>query len=208
MPVAPGLTFGSAVQSCPQAPQLVGSELKLTHFVPHRLGFGETQLDEQAYVDPDPEQSAVGTVQVLPQLPQLSEVLRLVSQPSSARVEQCPYPARQAAGGTLQTPDLQVIPVAPAATFGRAVQSWPQPPQFSGSDARSTQLLPHAFGVAVGQVATHCGPPAPAAHFGAAPVHFCVQPPQVSASSSDASQPSSARDEQCPKLARQADGGT
>jgi hypothetical protein len=48
MPVAPGFTFGSAVQSWLQAPQFVGSEVKFTHFVPQRLGAGETQLDEQA----------------------------------------------------------------------------------------------------------------------------------------------------------------
>jgi hypothetical protein len=138
-----------------QAPQFVGSEAKLTHFVPHRLGAGETQLDEHVYVDPDPEQSAVGAEQVFPQLPQLSDVLTLVSHPSSARVEQCAKPAAQADGGTLHTPDLQVIPVAPAATFGSAVQSCPQAPQFVGLDAKSTQLLPHAFGVAAGQVDTH-----------------------------------------------------
>ena len=42
------MTLGSAVQSWLHAPQFVGSELKLTHFVPHRFGAGATQLDEQA----------------------------------------------------------------------------------------------------------------------------------------------------------------
>ncbi len=157
---------------------------------------------------PEPEQSAVGAVQVLPQVPQLSGVLMLVSQPSSARVEQCAKPGEHAEAGTLHTPALQVIPVAPDATFGSAVQSCPQAPQLSGLVAKSTQLLPQAFGVDVGQVETHCGPLAPAAHFGAAVVHFCVQLPQLCASSSEVSQPSSARDEQCAKLARQAVGGT
>ncbi|HVV17703.1 MAG TPA: hypothetical protein VHH90_10895 [Polyangia bacterium] len=46
--MALAFTFGSAVQSWLQAPQFVGSELKFTHFVPHRLGAGETQLDEHA----------------------------------------------------------------------------------------------------------------------------------------------------------------
>ena len=128
---------------------------------------------------PDPEQSAVGAAQVFVQLPQWSGVLSLVSQPSSARVEQCAYPGVQAAGGTLQRPAWQVMPVAPAATFGRAVQSCPQVPQFCGLDARSTQLLPQLFGVFVGQVATHWGPLAPAEHIGAAVVHLVVQAPQV-----------------------------
>jgi len=196
MPVAPAFTFGSAVQSWPHAPQFVGSVAKLTHFVPHRLGAGATQLDEQVYVEPDAEQSAVGAAQALPHDPQLSGVLMLVSQPSSARVEQCAKPGEHAEAGTLHAPALQVIPVAPAATFGSVVQSCPHAPQLSGLVAKSTQLLPQAFGVAAGQVETHCGPLAAAAHFGAAVVHFCVQLPHVCASSREVSQPSSARDEQ------------
>jgi hypothetical protein len=149
-------------------------------------------------VDPEPEQSAAGAAQVLPQAPQLSGVLRLVSQPSSARVEQCAKPAAQAAGGTLHRPDLHVIPVAPAATFGSVVQSCPQEPQFDTFEAKSRQVLPQEFGVALGQLDTHCGPLAPAAHFDAAVEHFCVQLPQVWASSREVSHPSSAREEQCP----------
>lgn len=169
----------------------------MTHFVLHRLGEGEAQLDEHAYVDPEVEQSAVGATQVFPQAPQLSGVFRLVSQPSSPRVEQCAYPGEHAVAGTLHTPAWQAIPVAPAMTFGSALQSWPQVPQFDASDIRFTQLLVQLFGVAVGQLDTHCGPVAPAAHIDAAPVHFVVQLPHVWASSREASQPSSARDEQC-----------
>ncbi|HVV17702.1 MAG TPA: hypothetical protein VHH90_10890 [Polyangia bacterium] len=148
-------------------------------------------------MDPAAEQSAVGAAQVFPQAPQLSGAVRLVSQPSSARTEQCAYPGAHAAAGTLHTPEWQVMPVAPALTFGSAVQSWPQPPQLSGSDVRLTQLLPQLFGADVGQLDMHCGPLGPDAHRDVVPVHFIVQPPHVWASSSEASQPSSARDEQC-----------
>jgi hypothetical protein len=166
-----------------QAPQFVGSELKLTHFVPHRLGAGESQLDEQAYVDPDAEQSPVGAEQVFAQAPQLAGVFRLVSQPSSARVEQCAYPGEHAAAGTLHTPARQVMPVAPGMTFDRAVQSWPQVPQLSGSDVRLTQLLLQLSGVAVGQLDAHCGPLNPVAHMDIVPGHLAVQLPHVCGSS-------------------------
>jgi hypothetical protein len=149
-------------------------------------------------VDPDAEQSAAGAAQALPQAPQFACVLRLVSHPSSPRVEQCAYPAAQAVAGTLQTPDWQVIPVAPGATFCNAVQSCPQLPQFSGSDIKFAHVVLHVLGADVGQLATHCGPLDPAAHFGAAVPHLVVQLPQVLASTSEVSQPSSALDEQCP----------
>jgi hypothetical protein len=179
-----------------QAPHFVGSELKLTHFVSHASGAGATQLDEHTYVDPDAEQSAVGAAQALPQAPQFACVLRLVSHPSSPRVEQCAYPAAQAEAGTLQTPDWQVIPVAPGATLCNAVQSCPQMPQFSGSDIKFAHVVLHVFGIDIGHVARHCVPLDPAPHFGAAAPHLVVQLPQVLASTREVSQPSSARDEQ------------
>jgi hypothetical protein len=89
MPVAPGFTFGNAVQSCPHVPQFVGSDARLTHLLVQRLGDGATQLDAQAGV-PVVEQSPVGLVHVLPHWPQFEGVVSGVSQPSSARVEQWP----------------------------------------------------------------------------------------------------------------------
>jgi hypothetical protein len=60
------------------------------------------------------------------------------------------------------------------------------------------QLVLHVLGADVGQLDTHCGPVDPAAHIDAAAPHLVVQVPHVLASSRDVSQPSSARDEQCP----------
>jgi hypothetical protein len=87
-----------------QAPQFIGSEVKSTHLLPHRLGAGATQLDEQAYDTPELEQSAVGAEHTLPQLPQFDGELNLVSQPSSGRLEQWAYPGVQADAGTPHTP--------------------------------------------------------------------------------------------------------
>lgn len=100
IPVAPGLTLASVVQLWPQAPQLVTSELRSTHFDPQRSGEGEVQLDEHVGAPVVVEHNAVGAVQTLPHCPQLAGRVRSVSQPSSARVEQCAYPALQALGGT------------------------------------------------------------------------------------------------------------
>jgi hypothetical protein len=104
IPDAPFFTFASDVQSCPQAPQLSGSDWKSTHFVPHGLGAGATQLDAQLGVVEVVEQSAVGALHTRPHCPQLSGRVRSVSQPSSGRDEQCAYPPRHAVTGTEQTP--------------------------------------------------------------------------------------------------------
>jgi len=88
IPVAPGRTSGKAVQSCPQTPQLVGSDLTSTHFEPHRSGNGATQLDAHAAAPVVDEQSAVGAAHFLPHCPQLSDDVVSASQPSSARLEQ------------------------------------------------------------------------------------------------------------------------
>src|SRR5262245_6316794 len=116
IPVAPGLTLGSVVQSWPQLPQLLGSDARSTHFVVQRSGEGAMQLDEQVGAPVLVEQSAVGAVHCRPQAPQLAGRVRSVSQPSSARVEQCAKLETQALAGTLQVPFMHVIPVAPALT--------------------------------------------------------------------------------------------
>jgi hypothetical protein len=190
------------------APQLVGSDVRSTHFVAHRFGDGATQLDEQAKAVPDIEQSAVGATQVFPQEPQFACVLRSVSQPSSGRVEQCPKPAEQAAAGTTQAPELHVTPVAPGLTFGSVVQSWPQVPQFLGSDVRLTQLEPQMLAVGATQLEAHLGPVADVAQRAVGAAHVTPHVPQLFESSRLVSQPSSARDEQWPYPVAQAEGGT
>jgi len=202
------LTLGNAVQSWLQAPQLVGSDFRSTHLVVHKSGEGDAQLDEQVKVVPFIEQSAVGATQVFPHAPQLDCVLRSVSQPSSGRVEQCPKPEAQAAAGTTQAPELHVTPVAPGLTFGSVVQSWPQVPQFFGSDFKSTQVETQTSGVGAAQLAEHCGPVAVDAHKDTVDAHFMPQLPQVCESSKLVSQPSSALDEQWPYPDVQAEAGT
>lgn len=100
MPVAPGRTSASAVQSCPQTPQFVGSDLTSTHFDPHKSGNGETQLEAHAEAPVVDEQSAVGAAHFLPHCPQLSDEVVSASQPSSARLEQWAKPDAHAPGGT------------------------------------------------------------------------------------------------------------
>jgi hypothetical protein len=95
---APGLRCGSAVQSCPQLPQLVGSVLVSTHFDVQRSGVGDAQLDEQVGVPLVVEHSPRGAAQVFVQLPQVWGRVKSVSHPSSGLAEQCPNPVTQAAG--------------------------------------------------------------------------------------------------------------
>lgn len=66
MPVAPTFTLANVAQLCPQAPQLVASELRSTHFDPHKSGEGAVQLEEQVGAPVVVEQRAVGAVQTLP----------------------------------------------------------------------------------------------------------------------------------------------
>lgn len=91
--------------------------------MPHRLGAGLTQLDEQAGVLLVVEHSAVGATHAFPHWPQFAGWVRSVSQPSSAFVVQWANPAVHADAGTAQVPAWQVIPVAPGLTLGSAVQS-------------------------------------------------------------------------------------
>jgi hypothetical protein len=72
----------------PQVPQLSGSLFRSTHFVVHRSGDGDTQLDEQVGTPVVVEQSPVGETHAVPHLPQFVVVDRLASQPSSGLVEQ------------------------------------------------------------------------------------------------------------------------
>ena len=100
MPVAPAFTLVSVVQLWPHAPQFATSEPRSTHLDPHKSGEGDVQLEEHVGAPVVVEHKAVGAVQTLPHCPQLAGRVRSVSQPSSARVEQCAYPLLQALGGT------------------------------------------------------------------------------------------------------------
>ena len=115
----------STVQLLPQVPQFVGSVVLLTHFDTHKSGVGLTQLDAQAGVPLVVEHNAVGATQVLVQLPQVAGLVRSVSQPASALVEQCPKPDTHPAGWITHTPDTHWTAgdVAPGFTLVSAVQS-------------------------------------------------------------------------------------
>jgi hypothetical protein len=196
MPEAPAFTPGRPLQSWPQAPQFRASDVRSTHIAPQASGAVLPQLAMHAGAPPVAPQSGAGAVQAWPQPPQVCASARLASQPSSGRAEQCAKPAAQAGAGTEQTPELQWT-TAPGATLGSAPQSCPQVPQFLGSEDRFTQLVPQVSGLVAAQVALHFGPVLELVHRGAAPEHFVPQPPQVCASVRLASQPSSAREEQC-----------
>lgn len=129
--VAPLLRWARAVQSCPQVPQFVGSFLLLTHLEPHRSGFGATQLEAHV-TPPEVEQSAVGALQTLLQLPQLIGCVRSVSQPLFGLVEQCPVPLTHAEGWSTHAPAVHCTAggTEPCFTLGNELQSWPQLPQF------------------------------------------------------------------------------
>jgi len=197
MPVAPGLRPGRVVQSWLHEPQLVGSEATLTHLVPHRSGDGAAQLDEQLGALALIEQRPVGLLQSFPHCPQFAGVVSGVSQPSSARVEQCPYPDAQALAGTKQAPLRHSMPEAFGLRLGRAVQSWPQVPQFRGSVVTFTQEDTQRSGAGAAQLAAHFGAPLALLHKAIAPLHLTPQVPQVAGSVRLASQPSSGRAEQC-----------
>ncbi len=88
------------------------------------------------------------------------------------------------------------MPVAPAATFVKVVQSWPQVPQLRGSLCRFTQADTHRSGEGETQLLAHFAPDEPGVHSAVAPLHLMPQAPQLLASVRLASQPSSDRDEQ------------
>ncbi len=72
----------------------------------HRVGVGDTQLDEQtgSPVLVDGEQFAVGAAHLIVQLPQVAGRLRLVSQPRLPLPEQCAKPAAHEVDGIEHTP--------------------------------------------------------------------------------------------------------
>jgi hypothetical protein len=68
---------------------------------------------------------------VMSQLPQCAVSPSESLQPASGSSEQRPKPGRHEPSLYTQTPSLQ--PIASGTTFGSAVQSWPQEPQFLSS---------------------------------------------------------------------------
>jgi hypothetical protein len=99
-PAAPRATLGRAPQSCPQVPQFLGSDFKLTQEEPQMSPAAPAQLALQAGPDAPTEHSGADGGHFVPQAPQLCESARLVSQNSSAREEQWPNPAAHAEDGT------------------------------------------------------------------------------------------------------------
>ena len=76
------------MQSWPQLPQFLASDLRLTHAVLQTSGLAPVQF-EAHFAAPDAvEQIGVETEHVMPQPPQFGESARLASQPSSGRAEQ------------------------------------------------------------------------------------------------------------------------
>ena len=71
-------------------------------------------------------------------------------------------------------------------------------PQFVGSDARLTHLLPHRSGEGAAQLDEHAGVPAAVEHRPVGAVQLLLHWPQFAAVVSDVSHPSSVRVEQCP----------
>src|SRR5262249_39932468 len=129
--------------------------------------------------------------QLVVQLPHVAGRVISVSQPSSARLEQCANPERQARGGTTQTPETHSIPAAPGATFGKAVQSRPHVPQVFGSAWRLTQLLTQRSLVGAVQDETHFDPAEVLEQSGIWLGHRTPQVPQLVALARFASHPSS-----------------
>jgi hypothetical protein len=108
----------------------------------------------------------------------------------------------------LQTPDTQVMPVAPGATLSRAPQSWPQVPQFLGSFCKLTHDEPQTSLAAPVHVVPHARPEAPIPHSGAEVGHLVPQAPQFCESARLVSQMSVARVVQWPKPVAHAELGT
>jgi len=97
---APAFTFGNEPHLWPQVPQFAASDIRSTHWLPHRLGDGATQLEAHIGAPVVVEQRPVGAAQVVPHFPQLLVPVRLVSHPASGLAEQCAKPEVQALGGT------------------------------------------------------------------------------------------------------------
>jgi hypothetical protein len=193
--VAPGLTLGNAPQLNPQLPQLSGSLLRSTHLVLHRSGAGDTQLDEQIGAPLVVEQRPVGDTHLVVQLPHVLGLAKLDSQPRSGLPAQCANPDRHDVGGIEHTPERHCV-VAPDLTLGSAPQSWPQEPQFAGSDWKSTQRLPHRLGEGATQLEEHAGAPVVVEQSPVGETHAVPHLPQFVVVDRLASQPSSGLVEQ------------
>jgi hypothetical protein len=204
---APGFTLGSAPQLKPHIPQFRGSDCRSTHFVPQRSAAGLTQLDEHTGAPVVVEHSAVGAWHLLVQLPHVVGLDRLVSQPRSGLPAQCANPDTHDVGGIEQTPARHMTG-APGFTLGRAAQLWPQDPQLSGSDLKSTHLVPQRSGDGLTQLDEHIGAPVVVEHRAVGATHALPHLPQFVAVARSVSQPSSGFVEQCANPERQALGGT
>jgi hypothetical protein len=191
-------TFGKALQSWLHEPQFLGSVSLLVQLVPHTSG--EVPLQEGRHMADAPcwAHKGVAPLHTSVQLPQLVGAARSASQPSFGLVEQWPCPGVQALAGPTQAPERHSMPIAPGFTFGRVVQSWPQAPQFFGSDALSTQLALHASGAGATQLETQLAEPLAAAQSPVGAVQECPQEPQFATLERKASQPSSGREVQWP----------
>jgi hypothetical protein len=97
--VAVVFTFGREAQLYVQAPQFFTSVMRFTHWLPHSVGVEPLQPGKQSG-GVCSKQIGVEPLQLNEQLPQWADVLSAVSQPSSARLEQCAHPERQADSGT------------------------------------------------------------------------------------------------------------
>lgn len=83
-------------------------------------------------------QTGVAPLQEVVHVPHWDAVETSVSQPASGSLSQCAKPSRQV---TAQLPASQLA--LEASTFGKAVQSMAQSPQWWTSISVSTQLAPH-----------------------------------------------------------------
>ena len=101
-------------------------------------------LAGQAFAHPVWVQSGFPVGHCFPHCRQFWGDVRSVSHPSSARVEQWPQPFAHAVLGMTQAPFTHWTPAA-VATFGSAVQSCPQLPQFFTSFAVSRHAEPHVL---------------------------------------------------------------
>lgn len=129
---APAFKLGSVVQSRSQLPQCLGSVWVLTQLAPHRLGVGETQLEEQTGAPVIVEHRPRGATQRLVQLPQVLVLVKLVSHPSLPAALQCPNPLTHAEGCTTHPPPTHCTAggAEPDFTLRRVLQSKPHAPQF------------------------------------------------------------------------------
>ena len=87
-------------QALPQVPQLPTSLCRSTHLTLHLSGVPAAQVDTQLCVLPILAQNGASILQEVPQAPQVSGRVMLVSQPSSATPVQWAKPSLHPSGGT------------------------------------------------------------------------------------------------------------